>query len=121
VEHLCQIPVGAESGCPTTVANRCRVAYDATMSREATINVSLTPQQLRGVRMRVSSGEYQSASELIRDSLRLLFRADRIDPSGRKPRKKQSSQLAAAYRACARRDREIAAAWAQLPDAWPER
>ena len=42
------------------------------MARQTTLNVSLTPT-LRGyVRKKVSSGQYESASEVIRDGLRAL-------------------------------------------------
>jgi len=37
-----------------------------------TLNVSLTPQQEARIRERVSSGEYISASEVVRAALRLL-------------------------------------------------
>ena len=42
------------------------------MARQATLNVSLTPTLERYVRTKVKSGRYESASEVIRDSLRAL-------------------------------------------------
>ena len=42
------------------------------MARQATLNVSLTPILERYVRAKVKSGRYDSASEVIRDSLRAL-------------------------------------------------
>ena len=42
------------------------------MPARRTINVSLTPHLERFVSARVTSGRYQSASEVIRESLRLL-------------------------------------------------
>jgi len=42
------------------------------MTHRISINVSLTPELERFIAARVSSGRYQSASEVIRDSLRLL-------------------------------------------------
>ena len=42
------------------------------MARQATLNVSLTPILERYVRAKVKSGRYESASEVIRDSLRAL-------------------------------------------------
>lgn len=42
------------------------------MARQTTLNVSLTPPLREYVRSRVKSGRYESASEVIRDSLRAL-------------------------------------------------
>jgi antitoxin ParD1/3/4 len=42
------------------------------MSSRVTMNVSLTPELERFVESRVASGRYQSASEVVRDGLRLL-------------------------------------------------
>ena len=42
------------------------------MARQSTLNVSLTPTLERYVRAKVKSGRYESASEVIRDSLRAL-------------------------------------------------
>ena len=42
------------------------------MSRQATLNVSLTPTLDGFVRAKVKSGAYESASEVIRESLRLF-------------------------------------------------
>ena len=42
------------------------------MARQTTLNVSLTPILGNFVRTMVSSGRYESASEVIRDSLRAL-------------------------------------------------
>jgi putative addiction module CopG family antidote len=87
------------------------------MARDATINVSLTPQQLRQVRERVESGDYGSASEVIRESLRMLFR-QRTSP--RAPARRGERSLAAGYRATAAYDRKFAQEWAELPEAWPD-
>jgi antitoxin ParD1/3/4 len=43
----------------------------------ATMNISLTPQLEKLVHDRVKSGRYTSASEVIRDALRLLESRDR--------------------------------------------
>jgi antitoxin ParD1/3/4 len=43
----------------------------------ATMNISLTPQLEKLVQDRVKSGRYTSASEVIRDALRLLDSRDR--------------------------------------------
>ena len=43
-----------------------------------TLNVSLTPQQETRVRERVASGEYVSASEVVRAALRLLDQQDEL-------------------------------------------
>ena len=42
------------------------------MARQTTLNVSLTPTLRNFVRSKVKSGRYESASEVIRDSLRVL-------------------------------------------------
>lgn len=42
------------------------------MSRQSTLNVSLTPTLQEYVRAKVKSGVYDSASEVIRESLRAL-------------------------------------------------
>ena len=42
------------------------------MAERATINVSLTPRLGRFVNSRVASGRYQTASEVVREGLRLL-------------------------------------------------
>lgn len=42
------------------------------MASRTTLNVSLTPELSRFVRSRIRSGKYQSASELVREALRLL-------------------------------------------------
>jgi antitoxin ParD1/3/4 len=47
------------------------------MARQTTLNVSLTPTLREYVRRKVASGRYESASEVIRDSLRALEERDR--------------------------------------------
>lgn len=42
------------------------------MPAQSTLNVSLTPELERFVQERVSSGRYQTASEVVREGLRLL-------------------------------------------------
>jgi antitoxin ParD1/3/4 len=42
------------------------------MARQTTLNVSLTPVLRRYVQSKVSSGRYESASEVVRDGLRAL-------------------------------------------------
>ena len=42
------------------------------------MNINLTPQLEKLVRQKVSSGRYTSASEVIRESLRLMEEQDRI-------------------------------------------
>ena len=46
------------------------------MARQTTMNVSLTPKLRHYVRSKVKSGKYESASEVIRDSLRALQQRD---------------------------------------------
>lgn len=43
-----------------------------------TLNVSLTPQLEEMVRTKVASGKYNSASEVLRDALRMLEERDQI-------------------------------------------
>lgn len=47
------------------------------METQTNLNVSLAPRFMRMVRQRVQSGRYQSASEVVRDGLRLLEERDR--------------------------------------------
>ena len=48
------------------------------MARQNTLNVSLTPTLDKFVRAKVKSGGYDSASEVIRESLRALQERERI-------------------------------------------
>lgn len=41
-----------------------------------TMNINITPQLEEMVRMKVSSGMYNSASEVVRDALRMMARED---------------------------------------------
>ena len=47
------------------------------MSVRTSLNVSLTPQLDRFVQDRVATGRYQTASEVVREGLRLLEREER--------------------------------------------
>lgn len=47
------------------------------MAVRTTLNVSLTPELDRFVRERLASGRYQTASEVIREGLRLLEHQER--------------------------------------------
>ena len=47
------------------------------MAKRTTINISLTPELNEFVLERVTSGAYQTASEVIREALRLLQRQER--------------------------------------------
>ena len=47
------------------------------MARQTTLNVSLTPTLRNYVRAKVKGGGYESASEVIRDSLRALQERDK--------------------------------------------
>ena len=46
------------------------------MANRVTLNVSLTPELEHFINTRVSSGRYQSASEVVREGLRLLEEQD---------------------------------------------
>jgi antitoxin ParD1/3/4 len=48
------------------------------MATRTTLNVSLTPALSRFVENRLRSGKYQTASEVVREALRLLERRDQI-------------------------------------------
>jgi antitoxin ParD1/3/4 len=47
-------------------------AYDSVMPARNSLNVSLTPELEKFIEGRVSSGRYQTASEVVREGLRLL-------------------------------------------------
>lgn len=47
------------------------------MSKQRTMNVSLTPELAKGVAARVKKGEYQSASEVVRAALTALDERER--------------------------------------------
>ncbi len=47
------------------------------MARQTTLNVSLTPTLRKYVHSKVNSGRYETASEVIRDSLRALQERER--------------------------------------------
>ena len=47
------------------------------MATRTTLNVSLTPDLSRFVEARLRSGKYQTASEVVREALRLLEARDR--------------------------------------------
>ena len=47
------------------------------MATRTTLNISITPDLSRFVENRVRSGKYQSASEVVREALRLLEDRDR--------------------------------------------
>jgi antitoxin ParD1/3/4 len=46
------------------------------MSQRTTLNISITPQLRELVAAKVTSGRYQSASEVVREALRLLTEHD---------------------------------------------
>lgn len=52
------------------------------MASRTTLNVSLTPGLSRFVENRVRSGKYQTASEVVREALRLLEDRDRAPVAG---------------------------------------
>jgi len=51
-------------------------------SKGSTMHVALTPELARFVRERVASGLYGSASELVRESLRMMLRQELRDAAG---------------------------------------
>ncbi len=52
------------------------------MTSRTTLNVSLTPDLSRFVENRLRSGKYQTASEVVREALRLLEARDRAPVAG---------------------------------------
>ena len=60
----------------TTVANALADDYSVVMARESTMNVSLTPSLRNYVQSKVRTGGYESASEVVRESLRVLQERD---------------------------------------------
>jgi len=52
------------------------------MASRATLNVSLTPELGRVIESRLRSGKYQTASEVVREALRLLEARDRAPVAG---------------------------------------
>jgi len=90
------------------------------MARSSTINVSLTPRQLKLVRQRVASGGYESASEVVRDSLRHMFGDNGSSAARPLSKRSKPSALAAGYKAMASHDRTLAREWSNLPEAWPD-
>jgi putative addiction module CopG family antidote len=65
------------------------------MAPTPTLNVSLTPHLVRLIEGFLSSGRYQSASEIVRAGLRLLIRPEsegRLRNAGRKVEHKMPKQ-----------------------------
>lgn len=48
------------------------------MAERATLNISLTPEQNKFIASKVSSGSYLTASEVVREALRLLQEHERL-------------------------------------------
>jgi antitoxin ParD1/3/4 len=63
------------------------------MPSRSSLNVSLTPELEKFVQERVKSGRYQTASEVVRDALRLLesYERDRTSAYGALKREVQSA------------------------------
>lgn len=77
--------VGAEATGKTVTARSLQVLTTVDigvnikpMARQSTLNVSLTPKLKSYVASRVKSGQYESASEVIRESLRALQERERF-------------------------------------------
>jgi antitoxin ParD1/3/4 len=58
-----------------------------------TMNVSITPELEQFVLDRVASGQYQSASEVVRAALRLLVREETVQNSPRQAPKHERHKL----------------------------
>jgi antitoxin ParD1/3/4 len=68
------------------------------MARQYTMNISLTPQLHEYVKEKLAEGGYQSGSEVVRESLRLLSQRDRHSLPKEAAREKIASGLAQAKR-----------------------
>lgn len=60
----------------------CQRSDHVGMADRTTLNVSLTPELSRFVENRVRSGKYQTASEVVREALRLLEGRDQAPVAG---------------------------------------
>jgi len=86
------MPLGSVAACST-------MCYNPGMATRTTLNISLTPHLQEFVDQRVASGRYQSASEVIREGLRLLEERDlRRQAARRELQTKIDEGLAAADR-----------------------
>src|SRR5437764_12225287 len=68
----------------------------AAMPSRSSLNVSLTPQLQKFVQNRVASGRYQTAGELVRESLRMMENLERQRAQGYSSLKKRVQADAAA-------------------------
>jgi antitoxin ParD1/3/4 len=41
------------------------------------MNISLTPELEKGIKVKIATGHYNNASEVVREALRIAFRQDR--------------------------------------------
>jgi antitoxin ParD1/3/4 len=57
------------------------------------MNVSITPELEQFVAARVASGQYQSASEVVRAALRLLVREEEVQNNSRRAPKHEPRKL----------------------------
>jgi antitoxin ParD1/3/4 len=73
-------PKARRRGCDNRIGHSWLfpVGYNHGWVKEEFMNVSLTPELEKLVTQKVESGMYQSASEVIREGLRLLDDQDRI-------------------------------------------
>ena len=54
----------------------CQLEYFQSMTNRTTVNISITPELDAFLQSRVSSGRYQTTSEVVREALRLLERQE---------------------------------------------
>ena len=84
------------------------------------MNVSLTPQLEQFVKEKVATGNYTSASEVMREALRLLKEEDRLKETHREPKYRTLEQRKQAMKAAAGlwKDRTDLSEFSELRSDW---
>lgn len=69
------VALGLIVGALAHIDTMCQIRYFSSMAR-TTVNISITPELDAFLQSRVSSGRYQTTSEVVREALRLLERQE---------------------------------------------